>query len=38
MGVTIPGTSGQGLHAEPTQRKILVARHGPKDDDECLQL
>ena len=28
------GTSGQGPYAEPAQGKILVAGHGPEDDDE----
>ena len=25
---------GQGPHAEPVKGKVLVAGHGPKDDDE----
>ena len=33
----IPGSPGQGLHTVLPQRMIL-ARHGPKNDDECLQL
>ena len=29
------GTPGQGLHAKPAQGKVLLAGHGPEDDDEC---
>ena len=32
------GTPGQGLHTKPAHREVLVARHGPKNDDECPQL
>ena len=28
------GASGQGPHAKPAEGKVLVAGHGPKDDDE----
>ena len=34
----ILGTPGQGPHAKPSQGEILVARHGPEDDDERPQL
>ena len=34
----VPGTPGQGPHTKPAQREVLVARHGPENDDECLQL
>ena len=27
---------GQGPHTKPAEGKVLVARHGPKDDDEHL--
>ena len=29
------GTPGQGSHTEPAERKVLVAGHGPENDDEC---
>ena len=32
------GYQGRGPHAKPTQEEILVARHGPEDDDERPQL
>ena len=35
MGATAIWDTGQGSHAEPAQRKVLVAGHGPEDDDEC---
>ena len=30
----LSGTPGQGPHAEPAEGEVLVAGHGPKDDDE----
>ena len=32
------GTPGQGPHTKPAQGEVLVARHGPENDDECPQL
>ena len=34
----IPGTPGQGPHVKSKEKKILVAGHGPEDNDECPQL
>ena len=34
MGPPLFGAPGQGPHAKPAEGKVLVARHGPKDDDE----
>ena len=31
-------TPGQGPHTKPAQGEVLVARHGPENDDECAQL
>ena len=30
----LSGAPGQGLHTEPAGGEVLVAGHGPKDDDE----
>ena len=30
----LSGAPGQGPHTEPVKGKVLVAGHGPKDDDE----
>ena len=35
---SVLGTPGQGPHTKSAQGEVLVARHGPENDDECPQL